>query len=261
MIRFLRVRHIPRVYQARRPSLAPGRSTAACIPSDDGRCSDGYPIGGTSNMADLNPRLSRRGLLRLTSLFAASGASAAVIAACGAPAASPTAAPKAAEPAKPAAGDHRRRAAAAPTSRPPPPSRPSRPSRPPRRPPAATPAPAAKGPASPVFEIMTTRRCRRRSRKRRCWPSWSRPASCRRSSSACRGSRSSCKPAGEIGKYGGTWRMGFTGPADDQNMDRHSPRPAALLGRQRPEDRAAHRQGLGGPGRRQDDHASCCARA
>ena len=53
-------------------------------------------------MADLNPRMSRRGLLRLTSLFAMSGASAAVIAACGAPAASPTAAPKTGEPAKPA---------------------------------------------------------------------------------------------------------------------------------------------------------------
>jgi peptide/nickel transport system substrate-binding protein len=29
------------------------------------------------------------------------------------------------------------------------------------------------------------------------------------------------KPAAETGKYGGNWRMAFTGPADDQNMQRH----------------------------------------
>lgn len=29
------------------------------------------------------------------------------------------------------------------------------------------------------------------------------------------------KPAGEVGKYGGNWRMAFTGPADTQNMERH----------------------------------------
>ncbi len=28
------------------------------------------------------------------------------------------------------------------------------------------------------------------------------------------------KPLGEIGKYGGTWRRGFTGPADGENMMR-----------------------------------------
>jgi peptide/nickel transport system substrate-binding protein len=29
------------------------------------------------------------------------------------------------------------------------------------------------------------------------------------------------KPVNEIGKYGGTWRMAFTGPADGQNLERH----------------------------------------
>ena len=28
------------------------------------------------------------------------------------------------------------------------------------------------------------------------------------------------KPLREIGKYGGTWRRGFTGPADGENMNR-----------------------------------------
>ena len=30
------------------------------------------------------------------------------------------------------------------------------------------------------------------------------------------------KPGAEIGKYGGNWRMAFTGPADTQNMERHN---------------------------------------
>ena len=29
------------------------------------------------------------------------------------------------------------------------------------------------------------------------------------------------KPTSEVGKYGGNWRMAFTGPADTQNMERH----------------------------------------
>jgi peptide/nickel transport system substrate-binding protein len=30
------------------------------------------------------------------------------------------------------------------------------------------------------------------------------------------------QPTNEIGKYGGNWRMAFTGPADKQNMERHN---------------------------------------
>jgi peptide/nickel transport system substrate-binding protein len=30
------------------------------------------------------------------------------------------------------------------------------------------------------------------------------------------------QPTNEIGKYGGNWRMAFTGPADSQNMERHN---------------------------------------
>jgi ABC-type transport system substrate-binding protein len=30
------------------------------------------------------------------------------------------------------------------------------------------------------------------------------------------------KPTDEVGKYGGNWRMAFTGPADTQNMERHN---------------------------------------
>jgi peptide/nickel transport system substrate-binding protein len=30
------------------------------------------------------------------------------------------------------------------------------------------------------------------------------------------------KPTNEVGKYGGNWRMAFTGPADKQNMERHN---------------------------------------
>src|SRR5262245_50176357 len=30
------------------------------------------------------------------------------------------------------------------------------------------------------------------------------------------------KPTNEVGKYGGNWRMAFTGPADTQNMERHN---------------------------------------
>jgi len=30
------------------------------------------------------------------------------------------------------------------------------------------------------------------------------------------------QPTNEVGKYGGNWRMAFTGPADKQNMERHN---------------------------------------
>ena len=37
------------------------------------------------------------------------------------------------------------------------------------------------------------------------------------------------KPVHEIGKYGGTWRRGFTGPGDDENGNRIRLRPPAPL--------------------------------
>src|SRR3989454_12264421 len=37
------------------------------------------------------------------------------------------------------------------------------------------------------------------------------------------------KPLKEIGKYGGTWRAGFTGPADFWNGFRCCPRPGPLI--------------------------------
>ena len=45
-------------------------------------------------------------------------------------------------------------------------------------------------------------------------------ASCRRSSSACPRSRWSSSRCSEIGRYGGTWRRGFTGPGDGENGNR-----------------------------------------
>ena len=72
--------------------------------------------------------------------------------------------------------------------RPLPPSRPRLPSRPPR-PPAST-------------------------RRRRSSPSWSRPASSRRSSSGCPANPRVLKPLEETGQYGGTWRRAFRGLAD-----------------------------------------------
>jgi peptide/nickel transport system substrate-binding protein len=167
-------------------------------------------------MADLNPHLSRRGLLRLTSLLAASGASAAVIAACGAPAPSPTAAPKAAEPTKPAAAAPTTAPAGAPTAA----AKPGEPTKPAAAPAAgATPAPAAKGPASPTFEIVTTKPAKfaESPMLAELVKAGKLPAVEQRLPSE----PLVYKPSGEIGKYGGTWRMGFTGPADGQNMDRH----------------------------------------
>ena len=60
---------------------------------------------------------------------------------------------------------------------------------------------------------------RRPSRKRRCWPSWSRPASCRRSSSASRGAVSSsrCTRSASTAAPGGGRSPG---PADNENGNR-----------------------------------------
>ena len=95
------------------------------------------------------------------------------------------------------------------------------------------------------------------------WPSWSRPASCRPSSSASAQEPLVVKPLHEIGKYGGTWRRGFTGPGDKWNGNRaaRGPDQPAVLGLHRREDRPEHREGLGGRGRRQDARRSPCARA
>ena len=71
------------------------------------------------------------------------------------------------------------------------------------------------------------------------------------------------KPLHEIGKYGGTWRRGFTGPADGGNGNRccSRPRPPAVLGLHRRQGRPERRQGLGGAGRRPDAHRCTCAGA
>ncbi len=58
------------------------------------------------------------------------------------------------------------------------------------------------------------------SRRRRSSPSWSRPASCRRSQQRIGQDPLVIKPLREIGKYGGTWRRGFTGPFDTSNGHR-----------------------------------------
>ena len=65
------------------------------------------------------------------------------------------------------------------------------------------------------------------------------------------------QPLNEIGKYGGTWRRAFTGPADGENGNRiHVVRQAAELERGRQQDRALHGQGLRPQRRRQDLHAA-----
>ena len=70
------------------------------------------------------------------------------------------------------------------------------------------------------------------------------------------------KPVHEIGKYGGTWRRGFTGPGDVENGNRiNASRQAALLGLHRHRDRPLGRQGLGARRRRQDASPCSCARA
>ena len=65
------------------------------------------------------------------------------------------------------------------------------------------------------------------------------------------------KPLHEIGKYGGTWRRGFTGPGDGENGNRiNAVRQAAVLGLHRHQDRArpSPRAGSMSDGR-QDHHA------
>ena len=70
------------------------------------------------------------------------------------------------------------------------------------------------------------------------------------------------QPLNEIGKYGGTWRRAFTGPARRRERQPHPVvRQAAELERGRQQDRALHRQGLRTQRRRQDLHAASCARA
>ena len=64
------------------------------------------------------------------------------------------------------------------------------------------------------------------------------------------------QPLNEIGKYGGTWRRAFTGPADGENGNRiQSSDKPLLLERGRQQDRALRRQGLRTQRRRQDLHA------
>ena len=54
------------------------------------------------------------------------------------------------------------------------------------------------------------------------------------------------KPLHEIGKYGGTWRRAFTGPADNENGNRiMSTRQADVLGLHRHEAHAVRREGAG----------------
>ncbi|MCC6629343.1 MAG: ABC transporter substrate-binding protein [Chloroflexi bacterium] len=173
-------------------------------------------------MSDESRHLSRRRLLRLSALLAASGGAGAAIAACGGAPASPTAAPKAAattapaaaakptEAAKPAAGATTAPAAAKPTEA----AKPAA---------GATTAPAAATKPGGVkfVEIITD-------------PAMA-PKAFKESPMLAELVKAGKLPAveqrlpseplvykpNEIGKYGGTWRMGFTGPADGQNMDRH----------------------------------------
>ena len=93
-------------------------------------------------------------------------------------------------------------------------------------------------------------------------PSWSRPASCRRSSSAsartrwcsspCTRSASTAAPGAAASPARATSGTASVTPAGRQ---------PAVLGLHRHEDRAEHRQGLGGPGRRQDRPCPASARA
>ena len=60
----------------------------------------------------------------------------------------------------------------------------------------------------------------RASRRPRSSPSWSRRASSRPSQERIGQDPLVVKPLREIGKYGGTWRRGFTGPSDTSNGHR-----------------------------------------
>jgi peptide/nickel transport system substrate-binding protein len=175
--------------------------------------------------------LSRRRFLVTTTLLAGS----AMAAACGAPAASPTAAPKAAEPTKPAAAAPTTAPAAAATTAPA--AKPAEPTTPAAAAPttaapaAATKPAAAAKPGSDLgkqligkvegAEIVTdaTR-----------WPKQFKEAPMLAAlvkdgklppvEQRLPPEPLVIKPLREIGKYGGTWRRGFTGPADGENMNR-----------------------------------------
>ena len=70
------------------------------------------------------------------------------------------------------------------------------------------------------------------------------------------------KPLHEIGKYGGTWRRGFTGPGDDENGNRIMGADKLLfVGLHRHQDRAGRREGLGGRATAAGRSVSHCARA
>ena len=70
------------------------------------------------------------------------------------------------------------------------------------------------------------------------------------------------KPLHSVGKYGGTWRRGFTGPGDVRERQPHQRvRQAAVLGLHRHQDRAERGQERGHERGRQGLHASTCARA
>ena len=67
------------------------------------------------------------------------------------------------------------------------------------------------------------RACRWRSpntTRRRCWPRWSRPATCRRSTERLPAEPLVQEVVEEIGTYGGTLRRGFLGPSDHNNYTR-----------------------------------------
>ena len=70
------------------------------------------------------------------------------------------------------------------------------------------------------------------------------------------------KPVIEIGKYGGTWRRGFTGPGDVENGNRiNASDKLAVLGLHRHQDRAERGQESGHERRTARSTPSTCARA
>ena len=70
------------------------------------------------------------------------------------------------------------------------------------------------------------------------------------------------KPLREIGKYGGTWRRGFTGPFDYlQRQPGRPERQAALLRLHRHQDRAEHRPRVGGQPATARSRRCCCGEA
>ena len=101
---------------------------------------------------------------------------------------------------------------------------------------------------------------RSRSRKRRCWPSRSRPGKLRPSSSACRGTRlcssrltrsaSTAAPGVEVLRSPGDY-LNEIGPL--------AARLPALRRSGRQPDRPEHRQGVRGRFRREGHEANCCA--